>query len=100
MKHIVCLTFYYFIFVCSCWSQQMVTAAKEFIATLDSAQKASALYPFDTDERYNFHFFPIENRKGIPFNDLNSSQKRAAKNLIKTCLSEEASKKVEQIMEL
>src|SRR3954468_17919364 len=81
-------------------SQPILTAAKEFINTLDSSQKALALYPFDTDERYNFHFFPIENRKGISFNELKPEQRQAAKNLIKTCLSEEATKKVDQIMEL
>lgn len=78
----------------------MVDAAKKFIGTLDSSQKALALYPFDVDERYSFHFFPIEDRKGIPFNDLDSSQKLAANNLIKTCLSENAVKKVDQIMGL
>ncbi|MEJ7678237.1 MAG: DUF3500 domain-containing protein [Segetibacter sp.] len=93
MKRSLCLAVYCLIFTYSCRSQQMVTAAKDFINALDSSQKALALYPFDADERYNFHFFPIENRKGISFNELNSAQKQAANNLIKTCLSEEATKK-------
>lgn len=78
----------------------MVAAANNFINALDSSQKTLALYPFDADERYNFHFFPIENRKGVSFNELNSLQKQAAKNLIKTCLSEEATRKVDEIMGL
>ena len=100
MKLTLCLAIYYLIFTYSCRSQPIVAAANAFISILDSAQKARALYPFDTDERYNFHFFPIENRKGISFNELTSSQKQAAKNLIKTCLSEDATKKVNEIMEL
>ncbi len=72
MKRRLCLAVYCLIFTCSCRSQQIVTAAKKFINTLDSAQKALAYYPFDADERYNFHFFPIENSKGISFNELNS----------------------------
>lgn len=92
---IYCLIFNYF-----ASSQALVRAAKKFISTLDSSQKSLALYPFDADERYNFHFFPIENRKGISFNELNARQKQAAKDLIRTCLSEEATKKVDQIMGL
>lgn len=100
MKQILCMAIYCLIFTCSCKSQQMVTAAKAFINTLDSSQKTIALYPFDTNERYNFHFFPIENRKGISFNELNNTQKQAAMNLIKTCLSQEAVNKVDEIMQL
>lgn len=100
MKRIVCITVSCLIFTCSCKSQQMVSAAKEFINTLDSVQKAKALYPFGADERYNFHFFPKDDRKGISFNELNASQKQAARNLITTCLSENATKKVAGIMEL
>lgn len=100
MKRSACLAVYCLIFAYSCRAQQIVMAAKEFINTLDNVQKSRTLYPFDTDERYNFHFFPIENRKGISFNELDAAQKRAAKNLIRTCLSEEATKKVDQIIEL
>src|SRR4051794_24902374 len=100
MKRIACLAICGLFFSCFCRAQQLVGAAKEFINTLDSSQKERALYPFDVDERYSFHFFPIEGRKGISFNDLSDSQKRAANNLIKTCLSENASKKVSQIMQL
>ncbi len=100
MKRSIFLIVYCLIFTYGGDSQQMVTAAKEFINTLDSSQKGLALYPFDAEERYNFHFFPIENRKGISFNELNSSQKQAAMSLIKTCLSENATKKAGQIMEL
>ena len=78
----------------------MLTATNAFINLLDSAQKAQTLYPFDADERYNFHFFPKDNRKGISFNELNDAQKQAAKNLIKTCLSTNAANKVQEIMEL
>lgn len=100
MKRIVFSATCYLFFAFNCQSQQMVAAAKEFINTLDSAQKAIALYPFDADERYNFHYFPIENRKGISFNELSVLQKQSAKNLIKTCLSQTAVKKADEIMGL
>ena len=88
----------FLIYVCS--EAQMLEATNAFINLLDSSQRAEALYPFDADERYNFHYFPIENRKGISFNELNEAQKQAVKNLIKTSLSEESTKKIDEIMSL
>src|SRR5438270_10484284 len=81
-------------------AQNIVSAAGKFISTLDANQKARALYPFDVDERYNFHYFPIEDRKGISMNELNSEQRQAAFDLLKTSLSEETIKKVKDIIEL
>ncbi len=81
-------------------SQGLVPAASRFISLLDSTQKARALYPFDVDERYGFHYFPIDNRKGIPMDQLNAAQADAAMDLIKTCLTAETVKKIKEIMQL
>lgn len=81
-------------------AQDMVASAVKFVNMLDSSQRAKALYPFDNDERYNFHYFPIDNRKGIPMDQLNASQQQAAMTLIKTCLSEKTVEKVKEIMQL
>ena len=81
-------------------AQNAAPAAVKFINTLDSAQKLRTLYTFDIDERYNFHFFPKDDRKGIMINDLTPVQKQAAFNLVKTCLSNNAVKKVQAIMQL
>ena len=78
----------------------MVATAEQFIAGLTPAQKLKALYPFDSDERFNFHFFPIPDRKGVPMDELTAIQKDAAMALIKTCLSEQATKKALEIMSL
>ena len=80
-------------------AQQAVTAANQFISFLDKAQKDSTLFPFETEERYNYHFVPMP-RKGITFNDLNADQKKAAIVLIRSCLSEQAFQKTKQIMAL
>ena len=87
-------------FTFSGYAQDMVTAANRFVTMLDAAQKAKALYPFDAEERYNFHFFPKEDRKGIAMDELNAAEKAAALNLMKSCLSETAVKKVQDIMDL
>jgi hypothetical protein len=100
MNKKIYLVFCCYLFSLSCYAQQMLAATNAFISLLDSAQKAHALYPFDADERYSFHFFPIENRKGISFNELTLKQKQAAKKMIKTSLSENAVKKVDEIMSL
>jgi hypothetical protein len=78
--------------------QDLVAAAGKFINLLDSTQKAHALYPFDVDDRYNFYYFPVSNRKGIAMDELNDLQKEAAIDLLKTSVSDETVKKVNDIM--
>ncbi len=80
-------------------AQQALTAANQFIATLTNDQKTGTVFPFDIEERYNFHFIPRE-RKGITFNEMNDAQKKAAINLMKTCMSEQAFQKTQEIMQL
>jgi hypothetical protein len=80
-------------------SQQIVSAANKFISTLNTNQKTETLFPFDSEERYNFHFVPIE-RKGITFNEMSGEQKQLAIALMKTCLSNNAFQKTQEIMKL
>jgi hypothetical protein len=80
-------------------AQQAVKAVNQFINTLSSDQKAETVFPFDGEERYNFHFVPKE-RKGITFNEMNEEQKKAALNLMRGCLSEQAFQKTQDIMQL
>jgi hypothetical protein len=82
------------------FSQDAPAAASKFLHLLDSAQQARALYPFDVEERYVYHYFPVDGRKGIALEELNDLQKNAALDLMKTCLSEQAIHKVQQIVEL
>jgi hypothetical protein len=77
----------------------IVSKANAFINMLDTAQTEKARYEFENDERYNWHYVPRE-RKGISFNDLTDSQRQAALNLLKTCLSEQGFHKANNIMAL
>lgn len=99
MKHFILLFFYLFS-ITSSYCQYQVKSAIKFISTLDSAQKARALYPFDNDERFNFHFFPKDDRKGLMFNDMGPVQKDAALALMNSSLSDNAIKKIGNIMQL
>lgn len=78
----------------------MAVAAENFINTLDINQRSTTLYPFDSEERFNFHYTPINDRKGLPLDKMNETQKNAAINLLKTCLTDGTVKKVKEIIEL
>lgn len=97
---------YFLVFCISCLcsgllrAQEMVTAARQFLRSLDSAQRLEAMYPFDGTERYNFHFFPIDDRKGVPLRELNADQRRALFRLLHTGLSERTVRKTDAIREL
>ncbi len=80
-------------------TQQIETAANKFINTLTKEQKEETLFPFDIEERYNFHFVPLA-RKGITFNEMTAEQKQLAIDLMKTCFSREAFQKTQEIMQL
>lgn len=75
------------------------TAADDFLATLDPAQKTKAQLPFDGDERENFHFTPRD-RAGLPLKEMTDAQRAAAMKLLDSALSEKGQLKVSQIMTL
>jgi hypothetical protein len=81
-------------------AQDFADKANAFIGLLDTAQRAKTLYPFDNEERYRFNYVPLDDRKGISVNELNTAQRVALMDLLKTCLSEETVKKVNDIMQL
>lgn len=99
MKNILTLAFSFFLILGNIKGQKAVIAANYFITLLNKEQKAETVFSFDNDERYNYHFVPIE-RKGITFNEMNENQKEAAYELLKTCLSEETFRKTKEIMQL
>jgi hypothetical protein len=99
MKHFVFLVACFMLFSKKMDAQRSVAAANDFITLLSNQQKMETVFPFDSDERYNYHFVPIE-RKGITFNEMNELQRIAAFDLLKTCLGDEAFIKTKEIMQL
>ncbi|HVH32361.1 MAG TPA: DUF3500 domain-containing protein, partial [bacterium] len=61
----------------------MTECATRFLAALDSNQRGKASFPFDSDERMNWHFIPKE-RKGLPRREMTSYQKHLASALLAT----------------
>lgn len=81
------------------FGQESVSTARSFISLLSEAQKTESIFPFDVEERYNFHFVPMK-RRGITFNEMNPEQHKLALELLRSCLGTEAFQKTREIMEL
>ena len=78
----------------------MPAAANTFLQSLSNEQKAKAQFSFDTEERYNWHYIPKDDRKGISLNEMNDAQKKAVLTLLHTALSDTGYKKTTSIMQL
>jgi len=100
MNRVILFILAAFLFVASAKSQDLVSKATAFIQLLDTAQRAKTLYPFDTEERYRFKYVPLDDRKGISYNELTTEQRKALMDLLGTCISSETVKKVNAIMQL
>jgi Protein of unknown function (DUF3500) len=77
----------------------MTECANRFLAALDAKQRSKATFPFDTDERMNWHFIPKE-RKGLPLREMTPYQKHLANALLAAGLSQAGYIKAVTIMSL
>jgi len=77
----------------------MVEAAGAFLATLTPAQKAKAVLPFNSEERFHWFYTPVS-RKGIPLKELNKLQLEAGLALLRAGLSEQGYAKAQTIRKL
>ncbi len=77
----------------------MAECANRFLAALDADQRGKATFPFDTDERMNWHFIPKE-RKGLPLREMTPYQKHLASALLAAGLSQAGYIKAVTIMSL
>jgi hypothetical protein len=77
----------------------MAETAKAFLSALTPEQAKTAMFPFDSEERFNWHFIPRE-RKGLPLKDMTPQQKHLAHALLAAGLSQRGYIKATQIMSL
>ncbi|MFN0084762.1 MAG: DUF3500 domain-containing protein [Blastocatellia bacterium] len=61
----------------------MAESANKFLASLSADQKAKASFGFNDQERFNYHFVPIE-RKGLPLKEMTEAQKQLALAFLKS----------------
>jgi hypothetical protein len=85
---------------------RMVSAAEKFLASLSEEQKAKAVFAFDSKERTNWFFIPLQDqqkkstRKGLPLEEMTAQQREAAKQLIRAGTSAAGYDKATTIMSL
>jgi hypothetical protein len=77
----------------------MTECANRFLASLDPDQRSKATFPFEADERMNWHFIPKE-RKGLPLREMKPYQKHLASALLAAGLSQTGYIKAVTIMSL
>jgi hypothetical protein len=78
---------------------RMIQSVNAFLKTLSEAQRKKATYPFEDEERFNWHFVPIE-RNGLPIREMNEDQRKAAMAVLRIGLSEQGFTKARAIMDL
>ena len=77
----------------------MITAAQALLNTLPADLKQRLQFPFDSEERMNWHYIPRE-RKGLPLKAMTAPQRQAAMDLLRTGLSQKGYSKAETIRSL
>ncbi|MCA8985614.1 MAG: DUF3500 domain-containing protein [Planctomycetaceae bacterium] len=74
--------------------------AGEFLESLEPKQHEQAVLSYDSELRVNWHFIPMETRKGLKLRDMTEPQRDRAYKLLQTCLSEAGYTKARGIMNL
>lgn len=77
----------------------MAGTARTFLNSLTPEQRAQATFPFQDDQRFDWHFIP-KPRKGLPFKSMTASQKHLAHALLSAGLSQRGYIKAVEIMSL
>lgn len=69
-----------------------------FLSTLSREQKALAQIPFEDNQRVQWHFIPMESRKGLPLRAMSETQRTAAFGVLASILSETGFRRAVDIM--
>lgn len=77
----------------------MTECARRFLAALDANQRGKATFPFNSDERLNWHFIPRD-RKGLPLREMSPYQRHLASAFLAAGLSQTGYIKAVTIMSL
>jgi hypothetical protein len=77
-------------------------AATSFFESLDQGQRDKAIYAFNSDERFRWHWTTPRNfpRNGLPLREMNEDQKRRAFDLLQASVSGPGFEKALNIMSL
>ena len=78
---------------------ELTSTVSALVNSLDDAQRAETVYPFDADERWDWHFIPRE-RNGVALRELSGAARDSADQLIMSGLSTAGYEKVLQVRSL
>jgi hypothetical protein len=75
--------------------QEMAAAARNFVGSLGPDLRAKAVFPFDGDERFRWHYLPhfhysaasTFSRNGVSLGEMTNEQRIAAHSLLRSALS-------------
>lgn len=104
-KLLLFIAFVFFFFTCQSQTKNnygntdMSESAVHFLQSLTSAQKEKAQLSFDNEDRYHWHYVPME-RKGIPLKELTDKQVKIAMDILHTALSDTGFDKTMAIIQL
>ena len=80
-------------------AKEMAVAANAFLDSLSKEQRETADFDFKDNERVNWHFIP-KPRKGLTLKDMSEDQRKLAKALLQSGLSQKGNQKAITIMSL
>ena len=80
----------------------MATAANKFLSSLTPEQRQKATYPMTNEEWTRWHFIPASMfpRNGLPWKEMNQTQRAAAHDLMKASLSQNGYMTTTSVMQL
>lgn len=77
----------------------MKKSAADFLAALGPDLVKKATYPFNSEERFDWHYIPRD-RKGVCYKEMSTEQQKAAQDLLRSGLSQKAIERTETIRHL
>jgi hypothetical protein len=77
----------------------LTQAPSGFLQALSPEKRQQAMLPFDSAERFNWHYIPRQ-RRGLPIKSMTVEERNAAHQLLRSALSETGYSKVIAIMRL
>ncbi|GMW02302.1 MAG: hypothetical protein AMXMBFR84_34380 [Candidatus Hydrogenedentota bacterium] len=80
-------------------AERLATAATAFLQSLDGDLRSKVQFEFDADQRFVWHFVPMD-REGVPLRDMSEAQQASALAMVKAGLSEEGFETEEAIRSL
>ncbi|WP_237228470.1 DUF3500 domain-containing protein [Rubinisphaera sp. JC750] len=75
-------------------------AAVDLLNSLDDSQLKTTLHPYDSERRVDWHFIPMETRKGLKLRDMSKEQRQTGYQLLRSSLSQAGYRKARSIMNL